>query len=64
MSERTLGRREVLYKVKGKGIDVGLVLGQTAQLPFYYTSQYSLATLGATRSGSSGRLCVRQRRSA
>jgi type I restriction enzyme M protein len=36
-------------KVKGKGIDVGLILRQTAGLPFYNTSQYSLATLGATK---------------
>src|SRR4051812_38889856 len=27
-------------KVKGKGIDIGLVLRQTACLPFYNTSQY------------------------
>jgi type I restriction enzyme M protein len=39
-------------KVKGKGIDVGLVLRQTAGLPFYNTSQYSLATLGATKTKS------------
>lgn len=36
-------------KMKGKGIDVDLVLRQTAGLPFYNTSQYSLATLGATK---------------
>ena len=39
-------------KVKGKGIDVGLILRQTAERPFYNTSQYSLATLGATRTKS------------
>lgn len=39
-------------KVKDKGIDVGLVLRQTAGLPFYNTSQYSLATLGATKTKS------------
>ena len=39
-------------KVKDKGIDVTLVLRQTAGLPFYNTSQYSLATLGATKTKS------------
>lgn len=39
-------------KVKDKGIDVGLVLRQTAALPFYNTSQYSLANLGATKTKS------------
>lgn len=39
-------------KVKDKGIDVGLVLCQTAGLPFYNTSRYSLATLGATKTKS------------
>lgn len=39
-------------KVKDMGIDVGLVLRQTAGLPFYNTSQYSLATLGATKTKS------------
>lgn len=39
-------------KVKAKGIDVDLVLRQTAGLPFYNTSQYSLATLGATKTKS------------
>lgn len=39
-------------KFKGKGIDTGLILRQTAGLPFYNTSQYSLATLGATRTKS------------
>lgn len=39
-------------KVKDKGIDIDLVLRQTAGLPFYNTSQYSLATLGATKTKS------------
>lgn len=39
-------------KIKDKGIDVALVLRQTAGLPFYNTSQYSLATLGATKTKS------------
>jgi len=39
-------------KVKSKGIDVGVILRQTAGLPFYNTSQYSLATLGATKTKS------------
>ena len=37
---------------QGKGLDIGLILRQTAGLPFYNTSQYSLATLGATRTKS------------
>jgi type I restriction enzyme M protein len=37
---------------KGKGLDVDLILRQTARLPFYNTSQYSLATLGATKTKS------------
>lgn len=37
---------------KGKGIDVGTFLRQTAGLPFYNTSQFSLATLGATKTKS------------
>ena len=41
--------RTMHTKVKDKGIDVALVLRQTARLPFYNTSQYSLATLGATK---------------
>ncbi|QIK82037.1 SAM-dependent DNA methyltransferase [Lysobacter sp. HDW10] len=39
-------------KFKDKGMDLGLVLRQTAGLPFYNTSQYSLATLGATKTKS------------
>jgi type I restriction enzyme M protein len=38
--------------IKGKGIDEDLVLRQAAGLPFYNTSQYSLATLGATKTKS------------
>lgn len=44
--------RAMRDQVKGKGIDEALVLRQTAGLPFYNTSQYSLATLGATRTKS------------
>jgi type I restriction enzyme M protein len=39
-------------KYKGKGLDTALILRQTAGLPFYNTSQYSLATLGATKTKS------------
>lgn len=39
-------------KFKDKGLDMDLILRQTAGLPFYNTSQYSLATLGATRTKS------------
>lgn len=39
-------------KFKDKGIDLDLILRQTAGLPFYNTSQYSLATLGATKTKS------------
>jgi type I restriction enzyme M protein len=41
--------RAMHAKVENKGIDVALVLRQTAGLPFYNTSQYSLGTLGATK---------------
>ncbi|MFJ2995693.1 N-6 DNA methylase [Pandoraea sp. NPDC087047] len=44
--------RAMHAKVKDKGIDVALVMRQTAGLPFYNTSQYSLATLGATKTKS------------
>lgn len=44
--------RAMHAKVKDKGIDVALILRQTAGLPFYNTSQYSLATLGATKTKS------------
>ncbi|HWI80389.1 class I SAM-dependent DNA methyltransferase [Ramlibacter sp.] len=37
---------------KDKGIDLDLVLRQAAGLPFYNTSQYSLGTLGATKTKS------------
>jgi type I restriction enzyme M protein len=39
-------------KFKDKGLDVDLILRQTAGLPFYNTSLYSLATLGATKTKS------------
>jgi len=39
-------------KFKDKGLDMDLILRQTAGLPFYNTSQYSLATLGATKTKS------------
>src|SRR6266851_2129448 len=39
-------------KVKDRGIDVALVLRQTAGLSFYNTSRYSLATLGPTKTKS------------
>lgn len=39
-------------KFNDKGIDLDLILRQTAGLPFYNTSQYSLATLGATKTKS------------
>lgn len=44
--------REAHTKFKEKGLDTGLILRQTAGLPFYNTSQYSLATLGATKTKS------------
>jgi N-6 DNA Methylase len=39
-------------KFKAKGLDTDLILRQTAGLPFYNTSLYSLATLGATKTKS------------
>lgn len=39
-------------KWQGKGIDEGPVLRQAAGLPFYNTSRYALATLGATATRS------------
>lgn len=39
-------------KFKAKGVNLDLVLTQTAKLPFYNTSRYSLATLGATKTKS------------
>ncbi|QNK03480.1 type I restriction-modification system subunit M [Dyella telluris] len=44
--------RETHAKFKDKGLDTDLILRQTAGLPFYNTSQYSLATLGATKTKS------------
>ncbi|RIJ00927.1 SAM-dependent DNA methyltransferase [Achromobacter sp. K91] len=44
--------REAHAKFKDKGLDIGLILRQTAGLPFYNTSQYALATLGATKTKS------------
>ncbi|MCD9085815.1 class I SAM-dependent DNA methyltransferase [Stenotrophomonas sp. SY1] len=44
--------REAHAKFKDKGLDTALILRQTAALPFYNTSQYSLATLGATKTKS------------
>jgi type I restriction enzyme M protein len=44
--------REAHAKFKGKGLDTDLILRQTAALPFYNASQYSLATLGATKTKS------------
>ncbi len=44
--------RAAYAKFKDKGIDHGRILRQTAGLPFYNTSQYSLATLGATKTKS------------
>lgn len=44
--------RQANEKFKGKGLDTGLILRQTAGLPFYNTSLYSLATLGATKTKS------------
>ena len=44
--------REAHTKFKAKGMDTDLILRQTARLPFYNTSRYSLATLGATKTKS------------
>jgi type I restriction enzyme M protein len=44
--------RDAAEKFKNKNIQLDLVLRQTAGLPFYNTSQYSLGTLGATRTKS------------
>lgn len=41
--------REAHAKFKDQGLDIDLILRQTAGLPFYNTSQYSLSTLGATK---------------
>jgi type I restriction enzyme M protein len=44
--------REAHEKFKDKGVNLDLILRQTAGLPFYNTSQYALGTLGATRTKS------------
>lgn len=44
--------REAHTKFKDKGLDTDLILRQTAGLPFYNTSQFSLASLGATKTKS------------
>lgn len=44
--------REAYAQFKDKGLDTDLILRQTAELPFFNTSQYSLATLGATKTKS------------
>ena len=44
--------REMHVAIKDQGLNTDLILRQRANLPFYNTSQYSLATLGATRTRS------------
>lgn len=44
--------RQANEKFKSKGLDTDLILRQTARLPFYNTSLYSLSTLGATKTKS------------
>lgn len=44
--------REAHAQFKDKGLDTDLILRQTAGLPFYNTSQYSLSSLGATKTKS------------
>lgn len=44
--------RKAHDKHKDSGVNLDLILRQTAALPFYNTSQYSLATLGATKTKS------------
>ncbi|MER8520608.1 type I restriction-modification system subunit M [Mesorhizobium sp. M1076] len=44
--------RQAHAKFKDKDLDTDLILRQTAGLPFYNTSLYSLATLGATKTKS------------
>lgn len=44
--------RQANEKFKSKGVNLDLVLRQTAGLPFYNTSLYSLGTLGATKTKS------------
>jgi type I restriction enzyme M protein len=44
--------REAHDKFKDRGVNVDLILRQTAGLPFYNTSQYALGSLGSTRTKS------------
>lgn len=44
--------RDAYEQFKDKGLDTDLILRQTAELPFFNISQYSLATLGATKTKS------------
>lgn len=44
--------RQAHEKFKDKGLDIDLILRQTAKLPFYNTSLYALNTLGATKTKS------------
>jgi type I restriction enzyme M protein len=44
--------RQAHEKFKDKGLDTDLILRQSARLPFYNTSLYSLPTLGATKTKS------------
>lgn len=44
--------RKAYEKFKAKGLDTDLILRQTAGLPFYNTSLYSLTSLGATKTKS------------
>lgn len=44
--------RQAHAKFKDKGLDTDLILRQSAGLPFYNTSLYSLSTLGATNTKS------------
>lgn len=44
--------RQAHEQFKDKGLDISVILRQTAGRPFYNTSMFSLATLGATRTKS------------
>lgn len=44
--------RETHDKFKDRGVNLDLILRQTAGLPFYNTSQYALGSLGSTRTKS------------
>lgn len=44
--------REAHAKYKDRGVNLDLILRQTAGLPFYNTSQYALGSLGSTRTKS------------